>query len=127
MNLTVIGKFASNSNSLVFYSLSKRRRTPVEDSVARKVTARLRKLRIATRNQANKRKLTRSLVLSLFVHSGPWTTVSIKLLNQWRNAVEQTIIGRAMPGRSHFLLWQFLGPDLDLEFALDRQVILHEL
>ena len=64
----------------VHYSLSKRRRTPVEDTVTRKVSARLRRLRTATSNQRNKRKLTRSLVLSLFAHSGPWTTVSKKAL-----------------------------------------------
>ena len=111
----------------VHYSLSKRRRTPVEDTVTRKVSARLRRLRTATSNQRNKRKLTRSLVLSLFAHSGPWTTVSKKLLNQWRNTIEQTIIGRAVPGRSRFLLWQYLGPDLCPEFALDRRVVFHEL
>ncbi|CAK8990313.1 unnamed protein product [Durusdinium trenchii] len=99
----------------------------VDDTVTRKVSARLRRLRTATSNQRNKRKLTRSLVLSLFAHSGPWTTVSKKLLNQWRYTIEQTIIGRAVPGRSRFLLWQYLGPDLCPEFALDRRVVFHEL
>ena len=32
-----------------------------------------------------------------------------------------------MPGRSRFLLWQYLGPDLCPEFALDRRVVFHEL
>ena len=90
----------------VHYVTSRGRRTPVEDKAVSKVNARLRRLRIASRNQARKRKLVRSLILSLFVHTGPWTTLPRKFLKQWAS---------------------YLGPHLDPEFALDSRVILHEL
>ena len=111
----------------VHYNLTKHHRTPLEQKVVSKVQARLRRLRTATRKHRNKRKLVKSLVLSLFAHTGPWTTIPKKYLSKWRYAIENTVLGHPVVGRSRFLMWtSFLGADLDPEFALDSKVVIHE-
>ena len=112
----------------VHYNLSKARRTPLDAKVIEKVQARLRRLRLATRKQARKRKLVGSLILSLFTHTGPWTTIPGKYLSKWRTAIEAAVLGSAVTGRSRYLLWTgYLRPKLDPEFALDSKVITHQL
>ena len=112
----------------VHYNMSKARRAPLDTKVIKKVQARLRQLRLATRVQARKRKLVGSLILSLFIHSGPWTTTPRKYLSKWRTAIEAAVLGRVVGGRSRYLVWTgMLGPKLDPEFALDSKVILHQV
>ena len=112
----------------VWYNTTKARRTPVCPQVCAMVKARLRRLRTATKNQGRKRHLVRSLVISLFAHTGAWTTVSKQVQSKWRTAVETAIMGRLHSHRSRFLAWAaYLGPDCDPEFALDCKVMQHEL
>ena len=112
----------------VHYFSTKARRRPIEPTVVAKVQARLRRLRTATHKYWCKRRLVRSLVLSLFSHTGAWTTIPKKTLQKWRYAIETTMLGYPQSGRSRYLLWtSFLAPELDPEFALDSKVIFHEL
>lgn len=112
----------------IHYNATKARRVPIDSRVIAKVQARLRRLRTASRKHRHKRKLVKSLVLSLFTHTGPWTTIPKKLLAKWRTSIETTVLGFPQAGRSRFLIWScFLGPDLDPEYVLDSKVILHEL
>ena len=112
----------------VHYFSTKARRRPIEPAVVAKVQARLRRLRMATHRRWSKRRLVRSLVLSLFSHTGAWTTIPKKLLQKWRYAVETTMLGYPQSGRSRYLMWAcFLTPELDPEFALDSRVVFHEL
>eukprot|EP00438_Fugacium_kawagutii_P015483 Skav232944 [mRNA] locus=scaffold1860:13657:17073:- [translate_table: standard] len=112
----------------VHYFSAKARRRPIEPAVVAKVQARLRRLRMATHKHWSKRRLVRSLVLSLFAHTGAWTTIPKKLLQKWRYAVETTMLGYPQSGRSRYLMWTcFLSPELDPEYALDSKVVLHEL
>ena len=122
-------KMASHFKLLgVHYFSTKARRRPIEPAVVAKVQARLRRLRMATHRHWSKRRLVRSLVLSLFSHTGAWTTIPKKLLQKWRYAVETTMLGYPQSGRSRYLMWAcFLTPELDPEFALDSRVVFHEL
>eukprot|EP00435_Cladocopium_sp_Y103_P054690 s2232_g17.t2 len=112
----------------VHYFSTKARRRPIEPAVVAKMQARLRRLRMATHKYWCKRRLVRSLVLSLFSHTGAWTTIPKKTLQKWRYAVETTMLGYPQSGRSRYLIWtSFLTPELDPESALDSKVIFHEL
>ena len=112
----------------VHYFSTKARRRPIEPAVVVKVQARLRRLRMATHKYWCKRRLVRSLVLSLFSHTGAWTSIPKKILQKWRYAVETTMLGYPQSGRSRYLIWtSFLTLELDPEYALDSKVIFHEL
>ena len=85
-------------------------------------------MKTASHNQCIKRKLVRSFVLSLFNHTGAWSTLSVDRLFKWQNAIELAVLGSLPSQRSRFLVWALpLGPNLDPEFDLDSKVILHLL
>ena len=112
----------------VYYNLTAARRTPVDLAVEHKVQARLRRLKTATHKQFIKRKLTRSLVLSLFNHTGAWSTLPVDRIFRWQNLIELAVLGSRPTQRSRFLVWALrLGPQLDPEFDLDSKVIHHLL
>ena len=94
----------------VHYFSTKARRRPIEPAVVAKVQARLRRLRMATHKHWCKRRLVRSLILSLFSHTGAWTTIPKKILQKWGYAIETTVLGYPP-------IWKIQISALDLVFG----------
>jgi ribonuclease HI len=66
-------------------------------------------------------------VISVLSYTGAWTSPTKAVISQWRNAVERTVLGKIVPGRSRYLAWvTALSPFLDPQYALDDRAIKHE-
>ena len=109
------------------YNTTKAVRKPVESKWRKAVDVRLRRIAKATRNRHRRASVTRQLVISVFSYTGAWTSPTKAVISQWRNAVERTVLGKIVPGRSRYLAWvTALSPFLDPQYALDDRAIKHE-
>ena len=60
--------------------------------------------------------------LSLFNHTGAWSTLPVDRIFRWQNLIELAVLGSRPTQRSRFLVWALrLGPQLDPEFDLDSK------
>ena len=92
----------------------------LDAATLRKIHTRLRRIGKATTSTSFRKILVRTMVLSMVTWHGPWCTLSKQQAQQLRAAVERTVLGEIIPGRSRFLVWTgILGPKLDPDFVAD--------
>ena len=66
------------------------------------------------------------MVLSMVAWHGPWCSLGKTQAQQLRAAVERTVLGEIIPGRSRFCVWTgILGPMLDPDFVADLSAVRH--
>ena len=100
---------------------------PAED-VTRRAAHRCREIAKAARTLALRRKLSVTLVVSLFRWAGPWHRYSLADVKKWQANIEHALCGRRPPpARSGFRLWGLYGaPQVHPHFVLHYEALRHQ-
>ena len=98
----------------------------LDPATQRKIHNRLRRIGKATGSVSFRKILVRAMVLSMVAWHGPWCSLGKTQAQQLRAAVERTVLGEIIPGRSRFCVWTgILGPMLDPDFVADLSAVRH--
>ena len=111
------------------YAFGRRRQLCFRHDKLARAKYRLRRIRIAGRKAAARRKLVRSVVLPILTWQGAWAPPATGKLERLRREVERTIHAKVPEARSRFLTWtceRTLGARADPIFEYDLAALRDE-